>query len=85
VGGEEVAEFQDLILTQAQQTQDNLVVVVVVGLEPQTMNPVEDQVIKDMVVVLLFISLQVQVEEWVKQVKLMVGVYQQREVMDQML
>jgi hypothetical protein len=85
VGGEEVAEFQDLILTQAQQTQDNLVVVVVVGLEPQTMNPVEDQVIKDMVVVLLFISLQVQVEEWVKQVKLMVGVYQQKEETEQML
>jgi hypothetical protein len=80
-----VAVFQDLILTQAQQTQDNLVVVVVVGLEPQTMNPVEDQVIKDMVVVLLFIFMLVQVVEWAKQVKLMVGVYQQKEVMEQML
>ena len=85
MGEEAVAEFQDLMLTQAQQTQDNLVVVVVAGLEPQTMNPVEDQVIKDMVVVLLFISMQVQVEEWVKQVKLMVGVYQQKEETDQML
>jgi hypothetical protein len=80
----EVVEFQDLMVKLAQQMLDSLVVVVEVGAVPQVVSKVEGQVIKDMVVQPHFISMEVRVEEWVKQVKQIVGVYQQEEVMVRM-
>jgi hypothetical protein len=55
--------------------------VVEVGQVLQVVSKLEGQVIKDMVVEPHFISMEVRVEEWVKLAKLIVGDYQQKEVM----
>ena len=81
---EVVAVFQANKVKVAHATQASLVGVVVVVREHQIMKWVEVQVTKDMVVVLLFTFLLVQVVGWAKQVKQIVGVYQQKEVMVQM-
>ena len=80
-----VVVFQDLIRILVLAIQDNPEVVVVVGQEHRIMKCLEVLVTKDTVVVLLFIFMVDLVEEWVKQVKLMVGVYQQKEETEQML
>jgi hypothetical protein len=85
VGEEAVAEFQDLIRIAVLQMPDNLVVVGVVGRVHLVVNNLVVRVTKDMVVVLLCISLLVQVGGWAKQVKLIVGVYLQKEGTEQML
>jgi hypothetical protein len=70
-----VAVFQVLMVKVAQQMLDSLVDVVVVDVVPQVVSKEEGQVIKDMVVALHFISLVVQVVEWVNRAKLIVGDY----------
>jgi hypothetical protein len=74
--------FQANKVTVAHATQASLVGVVVVVREHQIMKWVEVQVTKDMVVVLLFTFLVVQVGGWVQQVKPIVGVYQHKEGME---
>jgi hypothetical protein len=76
-----VAVYQDLMRILALAIQDNPEVVVVVGQEHRIMKCQEVPVTKDTVVLPHFISMVVLGEEWVKLVKLIVGDYQQKEVM----